>query len=269
MNEYKDKMLATVSHDLRTPLQGIMATIECAMSSQNINNCIKYCKRASKSAKGLLMLVNDLLDFSQFIKGKLRLSIEEVYVVNIIREVMKIIKFQTKRKGIMLLFEKEIPEKLMIMTDPNRLKQILFNLLGNALKFTTQGHIKIKASFTNVDQEKFVKIEVEDTGLGIKSENISKLFSMFGKLDQENKNINKEGVGLGLSICQTIIKILNKNEKNNDMKVVSTYGRGSSFSFCLPLTENNKLEANENDEPHIDPFPTNLHYQLKRKKYRH
>jgi signal transduction histidine kinase len=146
LDDYKDKLLATVSHDLRTPLNGSLAMMELAIEAETKEKAKKYIKLAIKSSKGLLMLVNDLLDFSQFINGKLRLVFENINLRSLVKDVIKLIKFQAERKKLEFILEYNVDHSTSISTDPNRLKQILFNLLGNALKFTQQGHIKLTIS---------------------------------------------------------------------------------------------------------------------------
>jgi signal transduction histidine kinase len=219
--------------------------LESALDSEDLQKCHKYIKYSMKASNGLLMLVNDLLDFSQFINGKLRMTFEEINILSTVKDVAKIIKFQAKRKGLEFIIDCKFGKEMTMKTDSNRLKQILFNLLGNSLKFTQKGYIKLLLQINKNSKEEMISFSVEDTGIGIKPKNISRLFNMFGKLEQKDKSINKGGVGLGLSICQVIVKCLNHNAENIGIKVESQFGKGSIFSFLLPIYQSQETSADK------------------------
>lgn len=228
---YKNRLLATVSHDLRTPINGMMGMIETVSNDLKEKKNKRLLKMAMKFGHLLLSMINDILDFSKISNCQLSLNFELVDVVSLIKDVCDLIKFQIKNKGINFLFEKvNLPEKIIISTDPNRLKQILINLLSNSLKFTFKGYIKLVLEQSN---QNMLKFSVEDSGIGIKNENISKLFTLFGKLKQEDSSINKQGVGLGLVISQNLSKLL-YNGNDNGIQVESVWGEGSKFWFILP-----------------------------------
>ena len=153
------------------------------------------------------------------------------------------IKFQAKAKG--LFFElkrgknqREDFKSMRFNSDPNRLKQVILNLLGNALKFTEKGGITISVETYSYNPEAIL-ISVEDTGLGIKQEDIPRLFKLFGKLDDKSrKKMNESGVGLGLALSQSLVKLLNMGRKDALIKVESELGKGSRFFFPLfPMNE--------------------------------
>ena len=227
---YKNRLLATVSHDLRTPINGMLGMIETVVCDLKEKKNQKLLKMAIKFGHLLLSMINDILDFSKISNCQLSLNFEIIDIVSLIKDVTRLMKFQIKTKGIDFIFEKRnLPEKLMVTTDPNRLKQILLNLLSNALKFTFYGSIKIILQLT---MEGLLKISVLDTGIGIKNENIPKLFSLFGKLKQDDPSINKQGIGLGLVISQNLAKLL-YNGTNNGINVESTWKKGSEFWFYV------------------------------------
>jgi CheY-like chemotaxis protein len=196
-----------------------------------------------------MLMINDILDYSQISNGKLRLNYECFSLWDTIKDVTKLIKFQAKAKGLLFIVECNLKnaadygKKALIRSDPNRLKQILLNLFGNALKFTMEGSIKISLES---EDDKYI-IKVRDTGMGIKQEDQPKLFQLFGKLDNNEKKdcINKFGVGLGLAISQSLVKILNENVEGAEIKVESEYGKGSCFYFPL-LIKNQDGLAKEN-----------------------
>ena len=191
---------------------------------------------AIRSAHLLLFMINDILDFSQISNGKLRLNHVNFPVGSVVKEVTKLIKFQAKKKGLRFefinqLFTSDKSADMTICSDPNRLKQILLNLLGNALKFTSSGYIRITIKRVC---EGVVHFQVDDSGCGIRKEDLGKLFRLFGKLESdESLTVNQTGVGLGLAISQSLVQLLNKNSPEGVIKVDSEFGKGSSFFFQL------------------------------------
>jgi CheY-like chemotaxis protein len=217
-----------------------------------------------RSSKLLLFMINDILDLTQINNGKLRLNSVVFPLVDVINDVTKLIKFQAKQKGLLLTFENHFPRSsfpVNFSSDPNRLKQIILNLLGNALKFTEKGQIKIIIEPPSQDLESKRKIfhkenkiieasviiTVQDTGCGIKEEDQIHLFQLFGKLESsESKRVNQAGIGLGLAISQNLVRFLTNNKE--EIKVKSEIGKGSSFSFTLHSITNQNDEINEEDE---------------------
>ena len=193
-------------------------------------------------------MINDILDFCQISNGKLRLNPQLFDVVESVREVGKLIKFQAKKKGLEFEFINKLNtlKGRKIRNDPNRLKQVILNLLGNALKFTESGFIRIiieaaeplvmnhRSQSGTLSLVPAVKISVEDSGCGIKEEDIPRLFRIFGKLEtSESRKINQTGVGLGLAISQNLIRYMNNNILGEEIKVSSSIGKGSTFYFSL------------------------------------
>jgi CheY-like chemotaxis protein len=191
-------------------------------------------------------MINDILDFSQISNGKLRLNYINFPVGAVVKEVTKLIKFQAKKKGLKFefvnkLFTSDKSTDMTICSDPNRLKQILLNLLGNALKFTSAGFLRITIERIS---EGIVHFQVDDSGCGIKKEDIGKLFRLFGKLEtDESMNVNQTGVGLGLAISQSLVRLLNRNMPDSEIKVHSELGKGSSFFFRLISKEKERMHT--------------------------
>jgi CheY-like chemotaxis protein len=221
-------------------------------------------------------MINDILDYSQISNGKLRLNHEPFCVWETIKDVAKLIKFQANEKGLEFKLENQASShngrnKAIVISDPNRLKQILLNLLGNALKFTNQGIIRISLE-SEIDR---YIIKVTDTGMGIKEEDQRKLFKLFGKLQNAKSiEVNKSGVGLGLAISQSLVKILNKNAERAEIKVISEVGKGSRFYFPLLLPGQDEIEMYPNldinecyDEEMIDNISL-MHRYTGKKSYR-
>lgn len=243
MDIYKDQLLATVSHDFRTPLHGIMGILEMSLDRINDNLLKIDLNIALKSSKLLLFMVNDILDYSQIKKGKLRLVFSKNNLHYIVDEVFNIVKFQAEKKGLRMLCN--FPEQLRnitVHTDPRRLQQILLNLLSNAIKFTLNGEVILAVSKVNKAKIHFC---VTDTGIGISDAAQVKLFNFYSKLN--NSMVNKEGIGLGLVICKHLLNSLCKN----DIKVRSKLGFGSTFEFDLPIEEE---EEDTNEEKMVGEF---------------
>jgi len=249
LDEYKDRLLATVSHDLRTPLNGLVGILGLLLGRIFEKESKKYLKIAMRCSNLLLFMINDILDFSQIRNGKLRLIFSRYRVTDLIKEVTDLIKFQCQRKN--LAFILDIPKDLInqMLCDHRRVQQVLLNLLSNALKFTSTGHLKLMVRKIVENGKRFIKFSVEDTGLGIKKEDLTKLFKLFGKLDGENLIINPSGVGLGLVISRHMLELLS-GDPSAQIEIISEYEKGSTFSFKLPL---NIPEEEEINEEFIDP----------------
>jgi len=229
---FKDSLLATVSHDFRNPLSAVMGLLETSLELSEINAIKKQMKKSLRLFKLLEMLVNDLMDYVQFANKKLKMNLENCEIDPILDEIKNLMNIQAKKKKIVFLIENYWTGE--VFTDPNRLKQVLVNLIGNAIKFTSKGHVKL---ICKPQTSQLLEISVEDTGIGIKEAKIHTLFEQFGKLDQEDTTLNKRGVGLGLYISQEIAKQLNPTGNISGIRVISEYGKGSTFSFSIPAAK--------------------------------
>lgn len=226
LDKAKDKILANVTHDLRTPLNGIFNFIDQAMEIENKDERNKMLDYAKINSDLLLNLINDILDFSQYKEGKLRMCISTFSLLNIAEEVLKLLEFKAESKGVKLILSTNLTEDRPCESDPKRLKQVLINLIGNSLKFTNKGWIRLV--ITQTVYRNVLKFEIIDTGCGIKKEMINKLFNPFVTFTEGGNN--NYGIGLGLTICQTIVQQLGPTEK---MFVSSVYGKGTKIGFLL------------------------------------
>ncbi|WP_347050946.1 hybrid sensor histidine kinase/response regulator [Flavobacterium olei] len=230
----REQLISTVSHDLKTPLSTIVGYSELLGNSDVNTKQSYFIKNIKNSSEYISQLVQDLLDFSQIEAGKISIEKVPFSLPEIIDDVAKNIQTVYKQKDIDLIINVDEQFDKRIVGDPFRLKQILSNLIGNAYKFTEQGHIRI-AAYANEDQ--FFTISIQDTGIGIEKENQKLVFEEFA---QANEGIEKKygGTGLGLSICQKIISIL-----GGSLSLESIFGKGSTFKIQLPLlfdtSENN------------------------------
>lgn len=241
-NQYKDKLLATVSHDLRAPINGTLTFIENSIQHEDVPETVKekYLIPAQKSCKFILHLANDILDFAQINAQKLRMHFESCSLLETIKSCYQLLEMQAtiKNIGFELVLDDKLPEKFT--TDHTRLSQIIINLLTNAIKFTSKGKVTLSAKLleeSSSSLSSIVEINVTDTGIGIKDKDKDKMFQEFLKIEYEQRNINTQGVGLGLVIANKLAKRLDPNRQG--INVSSVYGKGSSFRFRI---EDRRLE---------------------------
>jgi len=257
----KNEVLATVSHELRTPLNGILGMIqimEKKIHDKELLNCLSICKN---SGTLLVSLVNSILDLNQLQASKLKLHYEEFPVECFLTSLAALFEFQCQRKGISLRVKIDPMTPKMIVTDKNRLSQILINLVGNALKFTSHGSIIITAS---QEDSRNLILSVEDTGIGIKDEDQTKLFKIFGKLENDQYGVNHQGVGLGLNISNNLVRVLCDGEAKEGIKVESEYGKGSKFTFII---NNRKRRRNMMEEVQESDIKENKNISSKMLSY--
>ncbi len=223
----KSVFLANMSHELRTPLNSIIGftgLLLMGMSGDINEEQKKQLNLVKKSSKHLLSLINDILDISKIEAGKVELFIEEFKLDDIVREVGGSYAPALNKKGLKLF--KDIPLGITLHSDKRRFKQVLMNLVSNAVKFTDQGSIKIEA---RVSKDKNLEMCVTDTGIGIKKEDMNKLFKSFQQIDMSSTK-RYEGTGLGLHLSRKLVIIM-----GGDMSAKSEYGKGSKFTFTLPV----------------------------------
>lgn len=234
----KDKALSTVSHELRTPISGILGMLQ-VMEKQTTDpsflNSLMICKSNSSL---LLNIVNSILDLQQIRANKLKIHKQTINLHQTMEEIITLFKFPASQKSIELKLDIDPSLPKYFHTDKSRLSQILIHLTANALKFTFKGSIKLGGKADETDKGR-IWLWVEDSGIGIKDEDKKKLFQMFGKLE-DSQHVNTQGVGLGLTISNTLVKMLNKNEEEG-IEVESEYGKGSKFLFSLISEEISSL----------------------------
>jgi len=226
----REQLISTVSHDLKTPLSTIVGYSELLGNSDVNTKQSYFIKNIKNSSEYISQLVQDLLDFSKIEAGKITVEKVPFFLPEVVEEIARNIQTVYKQKNIDLIINIDDKFQKRIVGDPFRLKQILTNIIGNAYKFTEEGHIRI-AAFANDDQ--FFTITIQDTGIGIEKENQKLVFEEFA---QANESIEKKygGTGLGLSICQKIISIL-----GGTLNLESIFGKGSTFKIELPLIFDN------------------------------
>lgn len=227
----KSEFLSKMSHEIRTPMNAIIGMTDIALSTEEgtpaINN---YLEKIDSSSHYLLSLINDILDMSRIENGKM--TTEETYInlEKLIAQIYDMIRIQTDSKGIWLKLDKDIKHP-HLLGDPLKLNQILVNILGNAVKFTAKGGISLSVRETESNKNGTVNIffSIKDTGIGIKEENLGKIFNSFEQADE--KTMRKYGgTGLGLAISSSLVRLL-----GGRLEVKSTLDKGSEFYFTIPM----------------------------------
>ncbi len=239
----KSEFLSKMSHEIRTPMNAIIGMTAIAKSSENVSESTMEClDKIDKSSHYLLSLINDILDMSRIESGKM--TTEETYlnIEELISQIDTMIRVQTEDKGIWLKIESNV-EHIHLLGDPLKLNQILVNIMGNAVKFTSTGGIQLIVSEKPCDDENTVNImfSVKDTGIGISEENLDKIFNNFEQADADT--IRKYGgTGLGLAISSNLVKLL-----GGKLEVRSELDRGSEFFFTIPMKITEEPTPDENN----------------------
>lgn len=201
--------VANVSHEIRTPMNAILGFSELILGSEDIEEIKAYAKDIKRASNNLLSIINDLLDVSKMESGELELIPTSYYLHNLFNDVENIISIPVHNKGLDFKahINPELPGKLM--GDESRIRQILINIINNAIKYTREGSVSFYADFENTADPNHIKLiyKVKDTGIGIKPENLEKVFDKFKQVDSAaNKGI--EGTGLGLSIALKLARMM-------------------------------------------------------------
>ncbi|MCM1106029.1 MAG: response regulator [Blautia sp.] len=228
-NEAKSLFLSNMSHEIRTPINAVLGMNEMILRECTDEQLLSYAANIQSSGKTLLFLINDILDMSKIESGKMEIVPVEYPFADLLLDLWNIIALRAQDKGLSLTFtlDETMPQKLF--GDDVRIKQIVTNLLTNAVKYTPQGSIGLHAAYERTGGEQLnLILSVKDTGTGIRKEDMGKLFESFQRLDEE-KNRNIEGTGLGMNITMSLLKLM-----DGDMKVESEYGRGSTFTVTIP-----------------------------------
>lgn len=238
-NLAKSRFLATVSHELRTPLNGILGVAKLMQIEAHNSEQLKQAGIILSSGETLLALLNDVLDLAKVESGRIDLKLQDFKPKALLEDVARLFEFQANNKNLSLKVKWKGPEDAQFSGDLMRIKQILSNLVGNAIKFTPQGGVDITAEeISKADGSGFLKFNVRDTGIGILEKDIPQLFKPFAQLD-DAYNRRYEGTGLGLSIVKSLSELM-----DGEVGVTSQKGVGSEFWFTIKI----KAGINENQD---------------------
>ena len=233
-NRTKSDFLANMSHEIRTPMNAIVGMCELILRERDISETVmEYCFNIQNSGRSLLAIINDILDFSKIESGKLEIIEEEFNIASTLNDVINMAVTRKENKKIELIVKVDPNIPIGIIGDEIRIRQVIVNLVTNAIKYTNEGLIVIKVSMTRHHYGINLSVSVSDTGIGISEENLEKLFNSFQQVDTR-KNRSVEGTGLGLAISKRLV-----TQMGGYINVSSTYGKGSEFRVVIPLRISN------------------------------
>ena len=229
-NEAKSAFLSNMSHEIRTPINAVLGMNEMILRETEDRNILSYSESIKIAGNTLLGLINDTLDFSKIEAGKIEILPVDYDLSSVINDLVNMIQTKADEKGLTLAldFNNEMPK--FLNGDEVRVKQVITNILTNAVKYTEKGSVTFAIDYERAEDEPdyvYINVSVRDTGIGIKEEDMQRLFSEFERIE-EKRNRNIEGTGLGMSITKRLLEMM-----GSSLKVESVYGTGSKFYFSL------------------------------------
>ena len=227
-NVAKSAFLSNMSHEIRTPINAIMGMNQMILRESREPSIMEYAKNAKSASENLLGLVNDILDFSKIEAGKLDIIPVDYRISSLLGDIVTMIRKRAEDKGLNFLVEADKNLPLWLHGDEIRIKQIILNILTNAVKYTETGNVTLRCKLLSLNRRiATIHVSVRDTGIGIKEEDMEKLFVAFERIE-EGRNRNIEGTGLGMNITTKLLHLM-----KSELKVKSEYGKGSEFSFTI------------------------------------
>ncbi|GAB3002182.1 hypothetical protein GCM10027050_21990 [Psychrosphaera aestuarii] len=226
----KSEFLASMSHEIRTPMNGVIGTLSLMLKEELGQQQREYAVIAKDSAESLLSLINDILDFSKIEAGKLEIETQELDIESLTRSVFRTFKAAADAQGLVFTLDMTKVNEAFVLGDASRLRQVMNNIIGNALKFTQEGEVSISVETKPINQSTIECIwHIKDTGIGIKASRINSIFESFTQADSSTTR-EFGGTGLGLSISKQLCQLM-----GGDIKLNSELGVGSTFSFSARL----------------------------------
>ncbi|MGN0165715.1 MAG: ATP-binding protein [Lachnospiraceae bacterium] len=245
----KTDFLANMSHEIRTPMNAIVGMCELTLRESDISNRVREnCYNIQSSGRSLLSIINDILDFSKIDSGKMELIESEFNIASTLNDVINMAMTRKGNKDIEIIVDADPDIPCGLYGDELRIRQVVINLITNAVKFTKEGSVTLKLSHTKQDYGINLNITVSDSGIGITEENLEKLFTSFQQVDTR-KNRSVEGTGLGLAISKRLV-----TRMGGFINVNSKYGKGSEFKITIPMQVTNPepfISVKDAEKQHI------------------
>ncbi|MBE7004042.1 MAG: response regulator [Ruminococcaceae bacterium] len=229
-NQAKSHFLANMSHEIRTPINAVLGMNEMVLRESGDKDILLYSENIKTAGNTLLGIVNDILDFSKIEAGKMEIIPVDYDLSSVINDLVSMIQTRAEDRGLMLRLDFDETMPKLLHGDEVRVKQIITNILTNAVKYTENGSVTFHIGYERIPEDSenvYLDVSVKDTGIGIKPEDMEKLFSEFERIE-EKRNRNIEGTGLGMNITKSLLEMMGSR-----LTVESVYGEGSTFSFRL------------------------------------
>ena len=253
-NQAKSQFLAKMSHEIRTPVNAILSMNEMILRESEEGSTLNYAQDVKDSVRALLGIIDEILDSSKIESGMMELVPVEYEMGSLLNDLYNMISVKAKEKGLDLVFDiaPDIPK--VLYGDDKRLRQVLLNILSNAVKYTRQGTVTLKVRYKKEGENSLILYAVKDTGIGIRKEDIGRIYDAFQRFDV-SRNRNVEGSGLGMNIAQQFLKLM-----GSELRIDSEYNVGSEFSFEV-------VQRVVNEEP-LGDFRDRIHQAAERNNYR-